>query len=138
MVEIGDGQSLNIQRIIESIRVRGTGFLTHALFWAYKFYFRSVLPAIGDYPLSNGVKVAGNNYMKESRRHLFDDIIWWEMLDREDQPNYEAGVINAVKNNTQPDDKIVIIGGGLGVSAVRAARVAEDGEVHVYEAEKKK
>lgn len=53
-------------------------------------------------------------------------------------PDYEKVEINGIINNCSEGDTVVIIGGGFGISAVRAARkVGSTGEVIVYEASKK-
>lgn len=45
----------------------------------------------------------------------------------------ENGIVTAHKEYTESDDDVVIIAGGMGVSTVRAAREASDGELEVFE-----
>ena len=49
-----------------------------------------------------------------------------------EHPNYEETLIERVKETVEPGDHVGIVGGGIGVSAVWAARCG--GEVTVYEA----
>jgi hypothetical protein len=52
-----------------------------------------------------------------------------------DEPEYEAALISAVREQVHRGDTVGIIGGGLGISAVAAAtETGETGEVVVYEA----
>jgi hypothetical protein len=57
------------------------------------------------------------------------------LLDRTDEfPEYEAALIDAVRATVEPDDSVVVIGGGYGVSSVVAARHAgRDGSVVAFE-----
>lgn len=58
-----------------------------------------------------------------------------KLLDKTDvRPNWEATFIDAVQSDVEPGDDVVEIGGGLGVSAVYAARrVGNQGSIQVYE-----
>lgn len=52
-----------------------------------------------------------------------------------DNSVYEAGIIESLRNHAEDGDHVVIIGGGLGVTAVEAAvQVGARGRVTVYEA----
>lgn len=52
----------------------------------------------------------------------------------DERPNYEKELIKAVSREINYNDKVVIIGGGLGVSTVRAARqINSESNVIVYE-----
>jgi len=48
--------------------------------------------------------------------------------------NYSGGEINGHKKFTKEGDDVVIIGGGIGISAVRASQLCNPGKVYVYEA----
>ncbi|MDB9249146.1 hypothetical protein PN419_09005 [Halorubrum ezzemoulense] len=51
-----------------------------------------------------------------------------------DMPHYESGLVSGIEEFVQKGDKVVIIGGGWGVTAVKAAQqVGKSGEVVVYE-----
>ena len=51
-----------------------------------------------------------------------------------DQPNYELGLVTALKKNVRDSDTVVVVGGGLGVTAVTAALATTDkGSVTCFE-----
>ncbi|MCO8266647.1 FkbM family methyltransferase [Haloferax sp. AB510] len=55
------------------------------------------------------------------------------LLDAQDTfPEYEQPIVDAINNQVEPEDTVVIVGGGYGVSAVHAGRQASS--VLVYEA----
>lgn len=61
----------------------------------------------------------------------YDSWVPWRQKDR---PNYESAIVSSIDDHVIEGDTVVIVGGGWGVSAVKSARkVAEDGEVLVYE-----
>jgi hypothetical protein len=65
---------------------------------------------------------------------LFDRYVPGQRADR---PNYESGVVDALERHVDAGDSVVVIGGGWGVTAVRAARkTGAAGSVVVYEASK--
>ena len=85
--------------------------------------FKHFLPySYGEY---NGVKAASHNVL-ESKIDIR----------RRKRPDYESGLINGLKNHVKKDDKIVILGGGFGITAVKAANFCKPGTVHVFEASK--
>ncbi|WP_414837770.1 FkbM family methyltransferase [Candidatus Nanosalina sp. VS9-1] len=47
---------------------------------------------------------------------------------------YEKGILNSLEKNVSSGDEVIIIGGGLGVSAVHAAEITSPENVSVYEA----
>jgi hypothetical protein len=50
------------------------------------------------------------------------------------QPNYEKGIVNSLEKNVGEEDKVVICGGGLGVTAVKSAKLNQKPEnVVVFE-----
>jgi hypothetical protein len=52
-----------------------------------------------------------------------------------DQPAYDSGLVDAVRETVDAGDTVVIVGGGFGVTTVAAARqVGEEGIVLTYEA----
>lgn len=78
------------------------------------------LPLLGS-PNYNGVNVR--------RAHLP-----WESSDK---PYYESALVNGIENCVHPGDTVVIVGGGYGVTAVRAAKkVGKEGKVVVFEGSK--
>ena len=63
---------------------------------------------------------------------LFDEILPWRSP--RDRPYYESGLIEGMEEHLKPGDDVVIVGGGWGVTAVKAAeKVGRDGPVTVYE-----
>jgi len=57
------------------------------------------------------------------------------LLDATDRvPEYEEACITALERHITDGDDVVIVGGGFGVSAVKAARSAADVDVTVFEA----
>lgn len=60
------------------------------------------------------------------------DVRWPRLLDAtKDQPEYKAALVAATTAAVEPGDTVTVVGGGLGVSAVHAARVSDS--VHVFE-----
>lgn len=71
----------------------------------------------------NGVDVKAARY--------FDTIVPWREKDR---PHYESGLISGIEEYVREGDDVVIVGGGWGVTAVKAAQnVGSSGKVTVYE-----
>lgn len=82
---------------------------------------RHILPTIGHY-FSNEVLFF--------EKKLFDDWFYWPRS----RSDTEGGIIRIHELETQQSDKVTIVGGGSGISCVRAARiVGETGQVTVYE-----
>lgn len=58
----------------------------------------------------------------------------WEDVSK---PSYESGLVSGIKKQVQSGDSVVIVGGGQGVTAVKAARqVGRRGQVIVFEGSK--
>lgn len=56
------------------------------------------------------------------------------VVSNESRPNFESGLVSQIKKYVNKGQKVVIVGGGLGVTAVKAAnKVGSSGEVIVYE-----
>lgn len=71
-------------------------------------------------------KIAMFNTVATRRAKLFDA--------RDEFPEYEATLLDALRAAVEPDDDVVIVGGGYGVSSVVAARCARpDGSVTAFE-----
>lgn len=71
----------------------------------------------------NGVDVNTAQY--------FDSVTPWR---QENRPYYESGLISGIEEYVQEGDNVVIVGGGWGVTAVKAAQnVGSSGKVTVYE-----
>lgn len=95
----------------------------------YRFlYIRFVRPLLPkeDFARVNDVKVANIPIAGLDRRVLGDAFV-----ERRDE---EGGIVEAHRLLTRDGDRIVIVGGGMGVTAVRAARMVGDaGAVEVFE-----
>jgi hypothetical protein len=91
---------------------------------------RGHLPTIG-YVLYNGVAVA-------RPRTLLDPVVprhWIGAGVGTDIPLYENALVVALREHVRESDRVVIIGGGYGVTVVTAARlVGRQGSVTCYEA----
>jgi hypothetical protein len=98
-----------------------------------------LLPAVSTYGTYNQVEVKGTHPMKlddpsgvEINHKIFDSIIPWDTPSK--IKNFKNPSIEQIYKNYEKGDKIVIIGGGNGVSAVHSARiVGSGGEVKIYE-----
>jgi hypothetical protein len=54
------------------------------------------------------------------------------------RPNYESGLIDALEKNVQEGDEVVILGGGLGVTAAKASELTgSPSRIKLFEASKK-
>lgn len=104
---------------------RTEGMTTFLLKTINYFYRRTVMLFL---PIRS---VKYNNISVPTAR-LFDGVLPWRS--RQDRPNYESGLISGIEEHVQPGSDVVIVGGGWGVTAVKAAeKVGEDGSVTVYE-----
>jgi len=111
-----------LSRGFEIIREEGVfRFLFKSVRYIYGAVIRSVLPNTG-YRTANSVRV--------DRRKPFDHYFGRYS----DSPEREDGIVSSHEAVTQFGDSIVVIGGGNGVTAVRAANiVGSSGRVTVYE-----
>lgn len=121
------------QPIYEMQQVAILHGLPHALIelprFVYNPLFRPLLPKSRKAPRWGGVKIDPS---VRSRR-VFDGLLPWTTPG--DKPNYEFSLIRSLKNQTREGDIVVIIGGGIGVTAVISSRlVGNSGRVIVYEA----
>lgn len=89
--------------------------------FAREFYDQTIRPYL---PYKIGVY---NNVAVVDEVRLFDQT---EIL-----PNYKRANIEYLREHISQDDKVIIIGGGIGVTSVVSARITgKGGEVLVYEA----
>lgn len=103
------------------------------------FYRTKIRPHLPrkEYRELNGVKVAGE-------RKLFDTYLPYEYHYPNapgkgvERPGYENGMIEAHEELTHLGDAVIIVGGGIGVTAVKAAEITtKKGSVTVYEGSEK-
>lgn len=93
------------------------------------FYNRLIWPLLpkGDPRRFNKIPVA------HTRHRWLDSVVPWP-TPSQDHPEYEAPLIESLRQKVTPGDDIVVIGGGHGVSTVVAASLAgKEGSVTVYE-----
>jgi hypothetical protein len=96
---------------------------------AYRDRLRPRLPTVG-YPRWNGVNVA-------RPRKLFDAVVpeRWKPYPVDDDPQYESALAAELRRHVRDGDRVLIVGGGFGVTAVTAARATGPrGEVRCVEA----
>ena len=93
-------------------------------------YQRTLRPRL---PLRGQVRYSG---VIVADRRLGDEIAprHWTPEDREDIADYEFALMQGLKGAVRPGDVVVVVGGGLGVTVVEAAKlVGAEGRVHCYE-----
>lgn len=93
---------------------------------------RSLRFAYNEYLIEYMPKRKGRyNDVKVYSAEMFSDAL---DLRRRNNPEYEEGMVNNLHKYAESGDEITIIGGGIGVTTVHAARITEPGKVTVYEA----
>ena len=119
-----------MRRLLEPIAfLHGQGgarlVATKLLFWVYDRTIRRLLPA------AEPVLLAG--IPTGTRRALGDRLLpGW--LVRPDIPDFEAGLVGALRAEVRPGDRVTIVGTGNGVTTAVAARAAgEAGRVVAFE-----
>ena len=61
----------------------------------------------------------------------------WLHNDMKDEPGYEAALVAALNESVRPGDRVVVVGGGLGVTSVVAAlRAGSSGNIQCFEGSK--
>jgi len=98
---------------------------------AYNRYVRPHLPHRPSTVVFNGVRVRVRDAHCPFDRFVpFFSGPWYG----QDKPEYEAEAVTALEAHADPGDRVVVIGGGYGVTAVAAARaIGPGGSVVVYE-----
>ncbi|WP_276301623.1 FkbM family methyltransferase [Halorussus lipolyticus] len=126
--------SLNSRQIIDGVAdcLRNEGVVGTAKMgvqFGYEELLRPFVPRSGEYVEYNGVKV--------DERRVLDSFVPAATIQKwEDKPEYEEPIVAALRAHVEPDDNVLILGGGAGVSATVAAESVADGDGHVtvYEA----
>lgn len=111
-----------INRAVDIYREDGFySLLKRGVHHGYNNFIRSLLPATtADY---NGVNVRNVR--------VGDRFLPWHTVDI---PNYESALVAGIRERVTSGDKVVIVGGGWGVSTVAAARQAGmNGQVDTFE-----
>ena len=118
-----------IQKAFHIVRESGLRELgNRALALAYRRGLRPLLPSAG--PVSYaGIPVA--HYRKWGDRTVPSR---WRPTSVQDVPGYEAALVAAIEEYTRTGDQVVVIGGGLGVTAAIAAlKAGANGRVRCFE-----
>lgn len=102
---------------------KSTRYLYNRLIWPY-------LPKTGNYSRKNGVKVP-------IEKRFFDTFVPWQVPST-DNPDHEKAYVKMIRKLVTKGQKVVIIGGGWGVSTIIAAeQVGKSGQIITYEAAEK-
>lgn len=111
-------------KIEKSINEGGLSKLTERSFRLLYRKIKIFLPyRYGKY---NDVKVPSHKIFENKIDHV-----------EKNRPYYEQGIVNSLESKVKKGDKVTILGGGLGVTTVKASRLCGDsGKVRTYEASK--
>jgi Protein-L-isoaspartate(D-aspartate) O-methyltransferase (PCMT) len=119
-------------KVRDVFRAEGvSGLARRSIAYAYR---RGVRPCI---PFGKAIHFAGIPTCYDSK--WGDGIVpaSWLPLETVDQPGYEATLIAGLKETIRPGDSVVVVGGGVGVTAVVAAlQTGSSGTVRCFEASK--
>jgi len=97
-------------------------FIWRGIGLGYRTTLRKVLPNIGFYTENN---------VNTREKSLLDRFFY---IPFSNKPNQEGGIVSAHSALTHKGDSVIIVGGGKGISAIRAAKiVGETGDVSIYE-----
>lgn len=87
-------------------------------------------------PLLLSKPIASYNGVDVNTRRYFDLIAPWR--DYQNKPYYEYALVAGIEKYVEEGDSVVIVGGGWGVTALKAAQnVGNSGKVTVYEGSEK-
>lgn len=118
-----------MRKVLGILRQAGvTGLLSRAVAYAYR---RGVRPCL---PSSGLVRYAG--IPVGTRRKWGDNMIpsLWLPANVRDVPDYEFALVAGLKEHVRAGDRVVVVGGGIGVTATIAAlHVGSTGSVECFE-----
>jgi hypothetical protein len=122
--------SLSLQRISigpMTKKMRLERRIRRAIGGFYVATLRRLMPVQGD--------VRYNGVIVEDRRFLDDKLPrYWKPSRDRDIPDYEGALVEGLSQVLRAGDKVVVVGGGLGVTVVVAARiVGDEGSVVCFE-----
>jgi hypothetical protein len=107
------------------------GLSSRAFFSLYRRSLRRVLPPDG-YVMYGGLRVG--------RERKVGDRRWFARLlppDLRDNPTYEQALISGLRSTVRPGDKVIVVGGGEGITAAMAALLAgPSGHVQCFEGDR--
>lgn len=123
-----------IRRVGQELRANGLIELClNAIPTAYDQYIRYFSPKTGEYVTCSGIRFAEIRWLD----HILPNFVTKYTLTQSD-PEYETALLHAIREVVDPGDKVLIIGGGRGISTVVAREATgPDGSVVVYEASKR-
>lgn len=110
--------------------LKNRGFI-HAIKTLVPLLYRSVrriAPSTGEYIVFNGVRIAD--------RKVTDGILWSSayLPPTSNKPEYKCPNLSCIQNHVGVGDTVVVIGAGLGVTTVVAAKESKTGDIYAYEA----
>jgi len=114
----------NLSRAVQVLKEDGIlSLLQSGLHFIYNRQIAPLFPRINaEY---NGVKV------DDYSTYYLDSIVPWRKKER---PYYESGLISGIEKHVKKGDRVAIVGGGWGVTAVKSAQiVGKSGKVIVFE-----
>jgi hypothetical protein len=118
-----------MRKLTKVLREEGpAGVVRRGIALAYRRVVRPVLPRVGHVRYA-GIPVAYT-------RKLGDRSVprSWRPGTVEDVPDYEAALVDGLRRNVLPGDRIVVVGGGVGVTAaVAALATGPGGKVTCFE-----
>lgn len=119
---------MRIQKALQIARESGVrGVANRAAAFAYRRGIRPWLPATGPVYYA-GIPVV---YDRKWGDRLVPQL--WR-LEAEDAPDYESALVAGLKEHVRPGDRVVVVGGGVGVTATIAAlQAGVDGRVECFE-----
>lgn len=118
--------NVRVSRILRESGARGV--LARTIAFAYRRGIRPWLPRAGP------VRYAG--LPTALHRKWLDDIVprLWSAAETVDLPDYEAALVAAIRRHVRPGDRVVVVGGGIGVTVTMAALMAGPrGSVRCFE-----
>jgi hypothetical protein len=111
-------------RAVQVFKEDGTfEFLRRSAGFVYRKSFRRYLPSIG--------YLSENNVKTTKKKYALDELLMPHLTEA---PEKEDGIVSSHQKVTQSGDSVVVIGGGNGITAVRAAKlVGDSGDVTIFE-----
>lgn len=109
---------------VSALASRGLGF-------AYRRGLRPLLPVTGPARLGGVLTCYG---LTAADRYVPAAWLPWWMTDPTGNSSYEAALVSGLGAQVRPGDRVVVVGGGIGVTAVNAAlRAGPTGHVTCFE-----
>lgn len=117
-----------MRKILQISRTYGVkGLASRLVAFAYRRGIRPLLPSVAPVRYG-GIFIADLKWGDRSVPAL------WRTKYLEDVPEYEAALVSGLKQHGRPGDRVLVVGGGLGVTATIAAlQVGPTGQVECFE-----